>query len=298
MVGLFLTFSTASVFAQHIAPTPTSPINSVSDLDVGTINDDQTDVVSNVEAVLFYNASGTSIILNASTTDAVTGLPYTEYIWHSINQDGTIAATETEDGNSLSLTGLQPGYYRYRVYGIIDDAGILCQSDEYQDIIFFVLPDLNATSAPAAGALTALCITDDTTGESLTLNGTVTYNTSVPFNTNSFVNPDVDDFALTYRWYAVNDEDPGLEIPLTTPATQTNAGATSSINIDYDVLKAAGVGTYTFFVEVEYSAAIKGRGGRSHAVWSSQVMDGTDAFEVQITPTPGRPTITIGTIVD
>lgn len=296
LVGLFLTF-TAAVFAQT-APATVTPINSASDLDVGTINDDQTTVTANVDAVLFYNPSGTSITLNALETDLVTGLDYDEYTWHSINQDGSIAATEAETGRQLTINGLAPGYYRYRVYGFINDAGIICQSDEYQDIIFFVLPDLTAAAAPAAGALPALCITDDTSGQSLILNGTVNYNALVPFNSNSFVNPDVDDFALTYRWYAVNDEDPSVQIPLTTPATETNAGAASSITIDYDVLKASGAGTYTFHVEVEYSSAIKARGGREHAIWTAQVMNGTEAYKLQITPTPGRPTITIGSITD
>src|SRR5690606_24815732 len=144
LIGLFLTISTF-LFAQ-VAPNPTAPITTPENLDVGTINDGETAVSPVTTAVLFYNPAGTTITLTASETDVVTGLDYSSYVWHAINQNGTIAETLEEKTGTLRVEGLQPGYYRYRVFGFIDDDGVVCQSDAYQDLIFFVLRPL----APSA----------------------------------------------------------------------------------------------------------------------------------------------------
>lgn len=293
LVGLFLTISTF-LFAQ-VAPNPTTPITTPENLDVGTINDDQTAVLPVTTAVLFYNPAGTAITLTASETDVVTGLDYSSYVWHAINQDGTIAETLEEETGTLRVEGLQPGYYRYRVFGFIDDEGVICQSDEYQDMIFFVLRPLTPTANPGTGAITEFCLNEPPT-DPLVLEADVVFDADVAYNANAFTNPAVGDFALTYRWYAVNSNDLGTQIPLTDPATTTNPGAINNIEIDYTDL--TDFGSYTFFVEVQYANSIKDRGTRDHAIWTAQVMDGTEGFTIEVTQTPGRPTITIEAIED
>src|SRR5690606_24932770 len=186
-----------------------------------------------------------------------------------------------------------PGYYRYRVFGFIDDEGVICQSDAYQDLIFFVLRPLAPSATAGAGAVTKFCLNEPPT-DPLVLEADVVFDAA--YNANKFTNPAVGDFALTYRWYAVNDNDPGTQIPLTDPATATNPGAINNIEIDYTDL--TDFGSYTFFVEVQYANSIKDRDSREHAIWTAQVMDGTEGFTIEVTQTPGRPTITIEAIED
>ena len=285
LVGLFLTLAT-TIYAQQAPPNPTTPISSPSALHIGTINDDQTEVTAVADAVLFYNPAGTSITLTASTTDTETGLNYTEYIWHRVGQDGTEISTEAETGGSLTLSNLEPGFYRYRVYGWIDDDGIVCQSDEYQDMIFFVLRPLAITSEAPTNAIQEFCSGEAPT-DPLSLTSTVIFDSTVPYNTvGAFPNPaNTTDFELTYRWYAINDEAPETEITINDAA-----------NIDYEQFDEAG--TYTFHVEVMYASTIKDRETREHAIWSSQVMLGENAFELHVAPRPGRPTITIEAVID
>lgn len=287
LVGLFLTLVTAT-FAQQAPPNPSTPITVPGDLHIGTINDDATEVTPVTGAIFFYNPSGTSITLTASKTDVVTGLDYTEYVWHRVGRDGTPLSTEGETTGTLTLTNLTPGYYRYRVYGWIDDDGVVCQSDEYQDMIFFVLRPLSITSEAPTNAIQQFCLGEAPT-DPLALTSTVTFDATVPYHTDGgFPNPEnTSDFDLTYRWYAVNDQDPTNEIAIADPAA-----------IDYNLFSA--VGTYTFHVEVAYASTIKDRGTRAHAIWETQVMlnGGTGAYELEVTPRPGRPTITIEAITD
>jgi len=285
LVGLFL-MTTTAVLAQQAPPNPVTPISEPADLYVGTINDDETSVTPNTGAVFFYNPAGTSVALTASSTDVITGLNYTEYIWHRIGQDGEIVSTESETGGILTVSGLEPGFYRYRVYGWIEDDGVTCQSDEYQDMIFFVLRPLAITSEAGTDAIEQFCVGDVPT-EQLTLTSAVAFDASVEYNiVGGFPNPaNAEDFELSYRWYAVNDQDAANEIAITDPA-----------NIDYNLFNA--VGTYTFFVEVTYASTIKDRGTREHAIWDAQVMLDGSAYELTVTPRPGRPTITIEAVTD
>lgn len=294
LVGLFLAIST-TIYAQT-APNPTTPIMASSDLDVGTIDNDETTVTPVATAVVFYNPGGSSITLEASETDVVTGLAYSSYLWHEIAQDGIISETLAEEGRQLVVTGLEPGYYRYRVYGYIDDDGVICQSDDYQDLVFFVLRPLALTAGTGLDAITEFCL-NEIPEDALALEVDVDFDAAVDYNDNSFTQPTVDEFAMTYRWYAINSNDAATQIPLTEPATATNAGAENAISLDYEDLTA--IGTYTFHVEVQYSDGIKAREDRSHALWTAQVLNDEGApFELVVTPIPGRPTITIESVVD
>src|SRR5690606_33319685 len=122
------------------------------------------------------------------------------------------------------------------------------------DIILFVLRPLDIMSPAPVDAILEFCLNDVPAG-SLALNAAVDFNSLIEYYSNSFPNPAVGDFELTYRWYAVNNENPGVEIPLTDPASITNDGAGNNITVDYADFTEAG--TYTFHVEVQYSNAIK-----------------------------------------
>lgn len=297
LVGLFLMI-TATTFAQT-SPIPNLPITNSADLYIGTLDDGLPPVAHVTDAVMFYNPAtdGPSLRLEASVTDVVTGLDFSSYIWQEIGVSGgteQILEELDEEGANLTLSGLLPGYHRYRVYGLVDDDGVICQSDEFQDIILFVLRPLNITSATPVDAILEFCLNDVPAG-SLALEADVDFNSLIEYNSNGFPNPAVGDFELTYRWYAINDENPGVEIPLTDPASSTDAGAENNISVDYADFTEAG--TYAFHVEVQYSSAIKDRGTREHAIWTTTV-GGTDPYELVVTLAPGRPHITIENVED
>lgn len=294
LVGLFLMISTA-IFAQT-APNLTLPITGFANLGIGTLDDGELPESATADAVLFYNpaTNGPSLTLTASVTDAVTGLNFSSYIWQEI--DGAEAVINEFDvtTNQLPLSGLLPGYHRYRVYGLVEDSGVSCQSDEFQDIILFVLRPLAVTAPTTTDAILNFCINDIPAG-SLALGADVAFNSEIGYNTKGFPTPTAEDFELTYRWYAINDANPGVQIPLTDPASITSAGAENNITVDYADFTE--VGTYTFHVEVEYSNAIRDRETREHAVWTATV-GGVTPLEIVVTPTPGRPTITIEAVND
>lgn len=294
--GLLLMIS-SGIFAQT-APTPTLPVTTANDLNIGTLDDGQPPVTHVADGVLFYNpeTNGPSLTLVATVTDLVTGLDFSSYIWYEITlADGNevTAVVQESESNQLALSDLEPGYHRYRVYGLVDDDGVICQSDEFQDIILFVLRPL-AVTASEIDAITAFCLNDVPT-EPLALEAEVDFNSTVAYNSNGFPTPGAADFDLTYRWYAINNAAPGTEISLTDPLTNTNAGAENNITVDYADFTAAG--TYTFHVEVEYSSSIQDRGDRDHAIWTATV-GGETPFELVVTTAPGRPTITIESVND
>lgn len=300
LVGLLLTISSA-IIAQTgpAAPTPVTPITSATDLNIGRINDDETTVVTDATAVFFYNPTngGTEVNLQASATDDHTPEPntFSYYAWYRVNEAGTEQGSSLSNAQTLSLSGddlLQPGFHRFRVYGFVGDAAAeFCESEEFQDIILFVLNPLSPT-ASNTDAITEFCIGDTGT---FGLEADVTF--SGTYENTTFPNPDVDEFDLTYTWFAVRDGDTDNAIQLTSAATTTD-GATASATIDFDELDNAG--TYTFYVEVEYSSAIKDKELRleGHGFWRAYVEDGAANYQVVVTPRPGRPTISFGTIVD
>src|SRR5690606_20545632 len=116
------------------------------------------------EAVLFYNpaTSGPSITLNASVGDDA-GATFDSYQWNTVSADGTETLITGETTVALTATALVPGYHKYRVYGLVNngDGTLTCQSDEYQDIILFVLPELTVTTLTNLnGNPTGYCVAD------------------------------------------------------------------------------------------------------------------------------------------
>lgn len=302
LVALFLTLS-ANAFAQVVAPIPTTPIANPGNLEVGTLNDNTAPVTIMADAVLFYNyitGVGPNLTLAASLLDE-NGLAFTDYVWIRVTNDGGNEEFETlsETENELSLENLAPGYHKYRIHGIVDNEDeVICQSDEFQDIILFVLRPLDLT-ATATDAIARFCANDIPDGN-LDLNVAVDFNSLILYNDNGYDNPAVGGFNLTYRWYAVetgNDEtEAANQISLAT--NENISGATNDISIPYgDLSFATTAGTYRFYVEVRYSDDIKNPGDRAHALWTG-VVGGDTPVELEITPIPGRPTITIEEIID
>src|SRR5690606_12133828 len=118
--------------AHAQAPTFTSPVSTPADLDVGTISSTETTVTIVVHAVLFYNpaTSGPSITLSASVDDG-SGNAFDSYQWNTVSSDGTETLIAGQTTLILTATALDPGYHKYRVYGVVDngDGTVTCQSD-------------------------------------------------------------------------------------------------------------------------------------------------------------------------
>lgn len=291
LIGLLLTLATTLAFAQ-VTPSPNIPVAANADLKTGMLNDLGTAVL-NADAVLFFNPSaGTSFTLTASEMDEAGENTFTDYAWYPVAAGGTADMTTSLSAvRTLERTNMQPGYHRFRVYGFVNTAGIDCQSEEYQDFIVFILNPLQPT-ATNVGAITEYCLGDTGTFE---LEANVAL--ELPYENADFDNPTATELELTYHWFAVLDGDNANPIALTPTATPT-AGGTSTAIFDFGELTAAG--TYTFYVEVAYSSAIKDKGARpeGHGFWRASVMNGASTYEIEVTPRPGRPTITIGSITD
>ncbi|SKC03355.1 hypothetical protein SAMN05660841_03761 [Sphingobacterium nematocida] len=304
LLALLLCTLINSSLAQLAAPVPTIPIDSKSKLGLGTLDDGVGTVTDQANTILFYKETGgvsvTGLTLRASLTDdnSTDPLEFTSYRWYKMGYDGTTETPAEISGQTtrdLALTALQPGYYKYRVYGLVEDGTVLCQSEEFQDIIFFVLRPLDPTASAAANSLAGFCIGEEASAADLVLNSTVEFS-AIDYQGGSYPNPAVGNFDLAYRWYAVKKGDvSNTKIYLqTTPVNSTGAANTFTLS-DYTAL--ADAATYQFFVEVQYSEAIKQRDNREHALWTARV-GGDTPYELIVSPKPGRPTITIETVND
>lgn len=289
LASLFLLFLTSTVFGQGtIPPAPTGTISTPANLNLGTANDGVAPITTVADAIMFYNPAtdGPDVTLTASETDALTGLNYTEYIWHNINHDGSIESTFSTVTRTLNLTDLGPGYHRIRVYGIIDADGIECQSDEFQDMIIFVLRPLSITSDTPTGAITEFCL-GEAPANNLEFTSATLFDATHPYANTDFPNPAVDSFDLTYRWYAINSEN---------PTTQIDLGTTKDLSLDLETL--TDYGNYTFHVEVQYANTLKDRGTRDFAIWTATVGGAATPYTLTVSRKPGRATITITTVND
>lgn len=265
-----------------------SPISTPADLDVGTISSGATTVTTIDQAVLFYNpaTSGPSITLTASVDDGA-GNTFSTYQWNTVAADRTETVVAGESTANLTASSLAPGYHKYRVYGMVDngDGTVTCQSTDYEDIILFVLPELTVNTAvnlngnPLAYCMDAI----PTTPIQLSVDNITADYTG---NSNGYTHPTGSDFTVNYHWYAVLDGGTANPIDLST-TTST-----------YDVTL-ADEGTYSFYVEVTYAVKTDDLGTRDYVVYRGDVEDGTGApLSIEVTPVPGAPTITIGSVTD
>ncbi|WP_268223688.1 hypothetical protein [Sinomicrobium oceani] len=276
------------VFAQIVAPVPTTPVTSPGDLNVGTLTNN-TGPVNTVEgAVLFYNpaTNGPEVTLTASLDDGA-GNTFTAYEWYNITTDGTTETANEISGESaqnLVRTALAPGYHKFRVYGLVDDGNVICQSDDYEDIILFVLSPLTVTTTfNDNGNPLAYCSTDvPATPIELSVSDIAADYTD---NANGYSNPGGGDFEVSYQWFAIKDGDTGNPVDLETTTDSYSVTLTDT-------------GTYTFYVEVEYATSIKDKGARDYVMYTSTVQNAGSDLEIVVSPTPGSPTITIGGVTD
>ena len=273
--------------ANAQAPVYQAPISTPADLDVGTISSTATTVTTIDEAVLFYNpaTNGPSITLNASVDDGA-GATFDSYQWNTVSADGTETLITGETTVALTATALVPGYHKYRVYGVVDngDGTVTCQSDEYEDIILFVLPELSVnTLANLNGNLPGYCMEDiPATPINLSIDE-ITADYSA--NANGYANPAGGDFTVNYTWFA------NLEGGAANPIDLGNTTPSYDVTIEEE-------GTYTFFVEVTYAVKTDD-GTREYVVFTDEVQDGAgNPFEIEVTPIPGAPTISIGAVTE
>lgn len=321
LVGLFLTMTTTGVYAQLTPPEPLSALGPQSATLAGTTDrrnlfdpaianfDDEL-----INSILFFNPDQTnSFTLRASAIEDHEddrGLSFTHYEW-SYGTNGTDFTAIGSGAATLPQSGIGPGYHYYRVEARIvpvgTDPDLSCEADNIETFVVFVLPPLSVT-ATNTGGLSQYCESDAGTQSNVALSAAVAYDGYTG-------NPTVGEFDVNYRWYYVKsngsepfsqNHDDFVEV---TKANITNAtlidgetSATYAPNI-------SDVGTYKFFVEVEYQIKDRSHGlgtddptdrNRPYVIYRGWVggPDQANATIVTVTPEPGKPHITIEEVLD
>lgn len=289
---IFLLLVASSVFAQN----STNPkITEFSRLDVGTKASNVTTRTSNEKAVLFYNpeTNGPEIKLSASETSIDNpSRKFTSYTWHKVIRKQEPGSREKidlvpgETGRFLNLKELKPGYHEYRVHGIIADPEktTSCTSSEHEDIILYVLPPLKVKASTNTESK-KYCSNQLGSESPLQFELSVEYDTRYHNDDTNYNKHKVEDFKLTYKWYASKEGEPLISL-----------GTEKTAQLD---IATAVAGAYTFFVEVEYAKAIKDKGKRKHATYKGQVKDKDDKIiTATVITAPGTPTIEITEVND
>src|SRR5690606_13531623 len=270
-----------------------------------------------------------SVITPAPTRTAQS---FTHYRWFYMGQDGAAAVDGTAFGTGLvvggllktyaasgdeklAITNLTEGYHYFKVRGIVNPDNIteeeLCNVQE-ETYVVYVLPELqvSATGSVPSGSAFQYCETEAATESKVKVN--TAYSFVRP------TTPTVGNFDVKYRWYAVKQGADGTTWPdvsnkATNPASigDVTLLATSTGNGINGVLpefvpQIAGVGKYKVFVEVEYAAKDRNYAGldesagrvRPHVIYRGFAQAGSEDMILTVTPTPGKPHITIEAVVD
>lgn len=303
----FALICSAQTFAQVFPSAPTLPVSVPADLKGGTVTFDGSnesyDNNPTANTVAYYKpdtgtGSVTGVILEASLDD--NGTAFSNYIWYEISYTGgaeTANQIGTGSTNTFTVSNLTSGYHKYRVRGEVGST-VVCPSDEYQDMIVFVLPELDVDLANVTGTLTYCEDAVPTGVEAVQLSaGAIT--ADYTDNTNDYPKPgETDataDFALTYHWYAV---------PVSAPTTTIDLGTATTADVDLTTLMTASSAslvpdTYTFYVEVEYVNSIRDNSVapiRSYVIYGG--VGTVTTSQVVITPIPGTPTISVDSVLD
>lgn len=214
-------------------------------------------------SAIFCN--GESVTLQASADDG-NGNTFDSWVWHVPDGSGGFTvSSNTSQTLTLTPAELQLGYNTVRVFGKMGTD--LCLSDDYDEVIIYVLPSLNVSVASNTLDIT-FCETDiPGPGSEIILTATSTESPDAPNET----------FDLQYQWWKADASD--------VAGTKTNIGTDTEI---YTLV--AGTddveGNWIYGVDVTY--AVK----PDCSAYSSY--DGTNGgISVIVTPTPGAPTITI-----
>lgn len=332
LVALFLS-TTAAVFGQQTPPGPIDPLGPQNTTLTGTTarGDLFDPTITNFDneianSILFFNPEqANQFTLRASAIEDHEddrGLSFTHYAWRYSADEGDTYSSIGTDAPTLSQTGLSPGYHYFQVEARIvptgTDPDLTCGPDNVETFVVFVLPPLAVT--PTNSATTPLlqyCEADAATQDNITLSAGVAYDMDMYAG-----NPAVAGFEFNYRWYYVKSTHP------TDPFSRDNADFATIDPTKADITEATlisgatdatytpaidEIGTYKFFVEVEYQ--IKDRSIRPDGTMNPD--DPTDrnrpyviyrgwlggdgqanASIVTITPAPGRPHITIEGVID
>ncbi len=323
LVGLFLTLTT-NLLAQ--SPTPPGPIDPLGPQNTATAGSLARGSLFSpsiasfdeelINSILFHNPDvANAFTLRASAIEdheEDRGLAFTHYTWEH-GTDGTAYSPVGADSPTLAQTGVAPGYHYYRVSARIipegTDPDLACDPDNVEVFVVFVLPPLTVTAANT-GEFLQYCESDvaDQTNVQLAVSG-IAYNGYEG-------TPEVDEFAFNYRWYAVkstNATDPftreNTDFPTIDASKADITGATEvGTNASYNP-EIAEIGTYKFFVEVEYQIKDRNTGlgsdsptsrNRPYVIYRGWVggIDQATASIVTVTPQPGKPHITIEEVID
>lgn len=329
LVALLLS-ATASVFGQaQVPPGPISPLGPQGATLVGStargelfapaVTDFSEELAS---SILFFNPStANALTLRASAIEdheEDRGLSFTHYTW-SHSTDGSTYDQVGTNSATLTHSGLLPGYHYFRVEARIvptgTDLDLSCGADNTETFVVFVLPPLVVTPTnTAASPQTQYCETDAVEQENITLSAGVTYDPIYYAG-----DPAVNQFDFNYRWYFVKSTDTedvfsrdNADFPTVDPSKADISQATLISGADEASYtpSISEIGTYKFFVEVEYQ--IRSRNydesevdevtnrARPYVIYRGWYggEDQATAAIVTVTPAPGKPHITIEEVID
>src|SRR5690606_8627259 len=330
LVALLLS-TTASVFGQS-TQVPPGPINPLGPQEIET--DGSTDrgnlfdpTISGfddelINSILFFNPDLTkpnSFTLRASKTEDHVddrAMEFTSYVWYQGTNGTDYTEITGETGMTLSRSGLTPGYHYYQVRGVINASGLdetlLCEGPTETFVVFVLPPVTVTTTNTSTTPALQYCENEAAAQENITLSAGVNY-------ASYSGNPQpVTEFGFNYRWYYVKSGDTD-DVFSRDPADFATIDPTKA-NIDGATLITGAtsaeykpaidvIGTYKFFVEVEYQIKDRNRGlgtdnpedrNRPYVIYRGWFggVDQDNASIVTVTPAPGRPHITIEGVND
>src|SRR5690606_34094986 len=273
-----------------------------------------------INSILFFNPDqDNSFTLRASKTeDHVDGreMEFTSYVWYEGTNGTDYTEITGETGMTLSRSGLTPGYHYYQVRGVINPSGLdetlLCEGPTETFVVFVLPPVTVTTTNTSTTPALQYCENEAAAQENITLSAGVNY-------ASYSGNPQpVTEFGFNYRWYYVKSGDTD-DVFSRDPADFATIDPTKA-NIDGATLITGAtsaeykpaidvIGTYKFFVEVEYQIKDRNRGlgtdnpedrNRPYVIYRGWFggVDQDNASIVTVTPAPGRPHITIEGVND
>lgn len=260
---------------------------------------------------------------------------FTHYRWFYMGQDnnaaidgnsfasgllpaGLLKTYSTSGDEKLVITGLTEGYHYFKVRGIINPDNIteeeLCNVQE-ETYVVYVLPELAVTTTASVPIGKSFQYCETEANKTTPASGQTKVKIE-PFY--DFVRPNTPTasaFEVKYRWYAIKEES-GSFVDVSDKATNPvsftgkvellTEGITTAGAIPAFYPQITGFGKYKIFVEVEY--AVKDRNYlnadettgriRPHVIYRGFAKNGVDDMILTVTPTPGKPHITIESVND
>jgi len=232
--------------------------------------------------------------------------------------------------NKLTLTNLTEGFHYFKVQGVVNPDGIpeteLCVVKE-EIYVVYVLPTLKITATGVLPSGTTGFQYCESETEGTNTQSKLKIATTYAFENTDLTNPAASAFEVKYNWYAVKgvESAPGSNVytyPFSEATAKTAVPTTVTgvtLQTPTALTSVAGAiedfapqlkefGKYKLFVEVEYTLKDRGVGKgvesptdrhRTYAIYRAFAKDaaGTDLV-LAVTPTPGKPHITIESVND